>query len=551
MNTPEDQPVYREILERQTRALEGLARYFTPAEAERQERRWRVFITKLVAICSVGVSGIFGGWEFLQYLKQQYEIRRMANRYAQVAEEVYYAENNADVAREFLDKAIELQENNAHFRYLHAYIEGMAVVRTLMNLDRPLTKEEVDSAHEALARAILLKRLSDDRPEPYILQGQVYAALGENERAYTELARAIDLDPKSDFAHVRMGVLLAGQNRTDEALKELDAALALGNSKWAWLWKGVVYAEHRKEWDAARDAYAKALALDPRFDLAYYNLGWTFIKQSPPDYAQARNQFDKAMTINPNFKEAYYGMAMVYGYQDIYDVAQIYLNKAIDLDSLFLTAWKWRGIVQAEQKRYLAALSDFSKAIDLAPTMPELYVRRARAFEKIGQLDKAMADLRFASDISPEDKQTWLYLGDVFMKVNEYDKAMDNYQKALDLDPKYAEAHAQMAEAAAKRGDTAKAEAGFAQALETATYRPERFLLQRARFRQGINHPDDALADYRAARDSDPGCAEAWLAEAKVLQALNRKDEAVTAIDKYIELRPADTSAQALRSQIK
>lgn len=546
----DEPPVYREILERQTRALEGLARYFTPAEAERQERRWRIFITKLVAICSVGVSGVFGGWEFLQYLKQQYEIRRMAQRYAQVAEEIYYAENNADVAREFLDKAIELQENNAQFRYLHAYIEGMAVVRTLMNLDRPLTKDEVDSAHEALARAILLKRLSADRPEPYILQGQVYAALGENERAYAELARAIELEPNNDFAHVRMGVLLAGQNRADEALKELDTALKLGTSKWAWLWKGVVYAEHQKDWAAAREAYGQALALDSRFDLAFYNLGWTYLKQSPPDYAQAREQFDKAMTINPNFKEAYYGMAMVYGYQDIYDVAQIYLNKAIDLDGLFLTAWKWRGIVQAEQKRYLAALSDFSKAIELAPTMPELYVRRARSFEKIGQLDKAMADLRFASDLSPKDKQTWLYLGDVFMKVNEYDKAIGYYQKALDLDPQYAEAHAQRAEAAAKKGDASQAEQGFAQALATATYRPERFLLQRAKFREEVNQPADALADYRAARDAEPGCADAWLAEARILQALQRKPEAITAIDKYIELRPADKSAQNLRATI-
>jgi tetratricopeptide (TPR) repeat protein len=541
----------RLILERQTAAIEKIERHFAPAEVEQQERRWRIFIAKMVAVGSIAMSGLFGGWEVIQYMKQQWDIRHMAARYAQVAEEVYYTENNAEVASEFLSKAIELQENNAAYRYLQAYIEGMGVVRSLMNLDRPLSKEEVDMAHEAVARAVLLKRLSADRPEPYILQGQVYAALGENSRAFDELNQAIKLDPRNDFAHVRLAVLLAAEKKVDEALAELDKALGLNTkSKWALLWKGVVLADHRKDWDGARKSYSQALELDPRFDLAYYNLGWTYIKQEPSDYAQARAQFEKAMTINPNFKEAYYGMGMVYGYQDQYEIAQLYFSKAIDIDKAFLTAWKWRGIVQAEQNRPMAALNDFSKAIELAPTQPELYVRRARAYEKLQQADKAVADLRFAAELDPKDKQTWLYLGDVFLNVNEAQMALDNYKKALELDPNYAEAYAQSAQADIKNKDLAAAEQAFEKAIAVATYRPERFLMQRGKFHEDTGAPEKALADYRAARDASPANADAWFAETKILQQLQRKDEALTALGKYIELRPTDKSAQDLRDTI-
>ena len=197
-------------------------------------------------------------------------------------------ENNPEVALSFIDKAIKLEEDNADYWYTQAYIEGMGVVRNLMNLDRPLTKEEVDKAHMAVAHADLLQGLDAERPEPHILRGQVYAALGEKSRADVELKEAIKLDPKNDFAHVRLGVLLSQEDKVEEGLKEFETALSINpKSKWAYLWRGVVLAENKKQWDEARKAYDQALVLDSRFDLAYYKSGLVLHKSTARGLCQS------------------------------------------------------------------------------------------------------------------------------------------------------------------------------------------------------------------------------------------------------------------------
>ena len=110
----------------------------------------------------------------------------------------------------------------------------MSEVRRLFNLDRPYTAEELDAAYRAIAKSILLEQQEPDKPEAYILRGQIYAALKERERAIVSLERAIALAPLNDFAVMRLGVVEYGAGQTDKALDLFDEALALNpNSKWA------------------------------------------------------------------------------------------------------------------------------------------------------------------------------------------------------------------------------------------------------------------------------------------------------------------------------
>ena len=180
----------------QTEYLREIRNHFLPeAEATRLKRLARTVVSPLVKTIAV-VAFVGGMWDVVVWLENRYDVRTMARRYADVASEIYYGENNPDVAASFLDKAIELRGDYAEYRYLRAYMKGMAATRTLLNLDRPLSKAELDKAHEAYAEALFLRGLKPDRAEPWVLMAQISAALKETERAEAELGKALDADPK-------------------------------------------------------------------------------------------------------------------------------------------------------------------------------------------------------------------------------------------------------------------------------------------------------------------------------------------------------------------
>ncbi len=537
---------------RASAALETIARYYSQEETSRRERRLRSFIIRSVGLLSFAVSGLIASWELASYAYEQWQIAQMAKYYADVGAEIYYRENNPEVAGELVAKAIELEEDNPDHRYLQAYLEGMAAVRMLLNLDRPYTKTEMDQAHQAMANAIFLRELAPKRPEPYILQSQLHTALGQYERAQTEIEHALEIDPKHDFALVRLAVIQIKREEDEAALATLDRALSLApDSKWAWLWKGYILAQDRETTAQAREAYAQAIAIDPRFDLAYYNRGWTWLRVRPQEYAKAREDFEQALRIKPDYKEALYGLGMVYGYQDRYGIAERYLSQALEIDDMFLTAWKWRGIVREEMGEYEAALEDFSQAVDLDPSNASLYTRRGRIYQRMENIEAALSDLRLAAEFEPKDPSIWLYVGRLYAQLEQHDNALANLDKALALNPGYSDALLARAEVHATLGQDEQALADYNQAIEKARYRVDRFHLARGDYFAKQEDWGKALADYRSAREQAAGNAAAWAKEAEAAYALKRFAEALTAVEQALALTPRDEALQALREKIR
>jgi len=541
-----------ELLRKQTEYLCEIKNHFVPEPEEEtvQEKRWKKYIAVLAAKICLVITGILAVWDVGTWYVNHLQVKRMASRYATVASEIYYQENNPQVALSFIDRAIELDDKNAEFRYMQAYINGMAAVRQLLNLDRPYTKAELDQAHQSLAQAIFLKGLKKRRPEPHILKGQIYLALKEYDRALNEINLAITFDEKSEYAYVRLGTLLAEKGESDKSLDAFKKAIEINpNSKWGWLWTGVVLAQQKKDIPGARKAYRKAIEVDGRFDLAWYNYGMTWLA-GEKNYEKARELLEKATTLNPDYKEAYYALGMVYGYQNRYEIAKVYMDKAIALDDKFLTAFKWRGIIWGELGNFKESLSDFNKAIELDPKNAGLYLRRAKAYEKSGQLDNAIRDLRFSLEIEPGKERTLLYLGNVFLQAGEHLKAMDYYNQALKIRKDYDEAYAQMAKACAALDQIDKAIDAVSTAIEVTAYQAERFYFQRGKLYERAGRKDLALSDYCEARSLRSGYADAWLSEAKLLKDSGEIAASLIAVNRYIEQRPQDKDAQKLRDEL-
>ena len=191
----ESTKIISDLLERQNTELSKISNYLSPDQEERRFQRLSRALIRATSIVAICVSGAFGSWELGVYLKETWEIRELAEDYAEVGLQLYYKENNTTVAKQCLEKALELQPDNSDYLYLDAYIDGMASVRGLFNLDRPYNADELNAAYEALAKSVLLEQQKPNSAEPFILKGQIYAALKDNVRAKETLEIAVKIDP--------------------------------------------------------------------------------------------------------------------------------------------------------------------------------------------------------------------------------------------------------------------------------------------------------------------------------------------------------------------
>lgn len=537
------------------KAIESLVKYmrevrdhFEPIYglAEKVPEKWTKTVIKLRTLAKLGVVFVIlakiGGWYF-----NKQTLHKMADRYAEVARRLYYTENNPDVALPFVDKALEIEKESPEYIFFKAYINGMAATRDLLNLGRPFNKAELDRAHQAYAEAVFLQGLEPKRPEPYILQGQILAALKETARAKEVIQKAVELDSNSDFALIRLAMVQLDEKDIAGAEASLAKALELNpKSKWAWLWKGVVAMDFKKDPKAARDCCDKALEIDPKLDLAIYNRGWTYATGKEKRYDLAREEMKKALAVNPDYKEACYAMGMFYGYEDNYTVAKVWMDKAIAMDANFLLAHKWRGIICGEMAQYEEAVKSFDAAIQLDPMNADLYVRRAKMSVALGKLDDALRDLNFAYELEPKAKRTLLYLGDVYQKVGNDEKALSFYEKAVAVDENYDDAYSHKATLLAKLNRSEEAVAAIDLAIKVSTYKPERFWLQKGDTLEASGKSESAVECYAKARTLAPRFAEAWKKEAMTLKKLGKADGARVAAKMYLELVPTDTEIKGM-----
>jgi tetratricopeptide (TPR) repeat protein len=126
--------------------------------------------------------------------------------------------------------------------------------------------------HEGLVRCsfALDTTLSvSDRAATFVNRGVIHLGLHENDEAIKDIDAGIALDPILGDGYVDRGAALMSLGRNDEALKDLDKGIALGSHRpyVAYYDRGVVY-EHNGDIGAAYHDYKKALELEPNFALA-------------------------------------------------------------------------------------------------------------------------------------------------------------------------------------------------------------------------------------------------------------------------------------------
>jgi serine/threonine protein kinase/Flp pilus assembly protein TadD len=130
----------------------------------------------------------------------------------------------------------------------------------------------------------------------YTNLGIFYEQRGEYAKAVEPFSLVVKLVPDFAEAHNNLGTLFYFLDRFDDALVEFDRALALHPTPLFYSNRAMIYFQ-RADYPAARDAYRKAVDLDPRDPLYWGNLADTET-QIAGAAGEARDAYQRAIALS-------------------------------------------------------------------------------------------------------------------------------------------------------------------------------------------------------------------------------------------------------------
>ncbi|HKS27472.1 MAG TPA: tetratricopeptide repeat protein [Pyrinomonadaceae bacterium] len=213
---------------------------------------------------------------------------------------------------------------------------------------------------------------SQEQTEPtakgYLNSGLIRLQQGDNEGAFRDLNKAIELNPRFPEAYYLRGNIQLIKGDYDSALADYNKALELVPNA-------------------------------PGVEQVYNNRG--IIRRIKGDREGAFADFNKAVSLNPQYAEAYQGRANIKaGKGDIEGAISDY-NKSIELNPNHPAPYTDRGITYLQEGNLEKASTDFDKALKLNPDSAHTYISRSIARGLRGNINGAIADIKKGYSLNP------------------------------------------------------------------------------------------------------------------------------------------------------
>jgi TolB-like protein/Tfp pilus assembly protein PilF len=188
--------------------------------------------------------------------------------------------------------------------------------------------------------------------------------------------------------------------------------------------------------------FRKAIALDPRFALAWTGLADALLQQT--DYAgrskdagldEAEKFVARALELDPNLAEAWYSAGNIANNRVQAEQAEEMLRRAIALNPNFANAYAALGRPLSQLGRWEEALALAEHAVVLDPLSAGNNYWLGQARRNVGRFNEALIAYEQAIAIDPALAAAYAHIGGVHAYGRgRFDIAMAWYQKAASLD---------------------------------------------------------------------------------------------------------------------
>ncbi|PIL21630.1 hypothetical protein P775_02930 [Puniceibacterium antarcticum] len=197
-----------------------------------------------------------------------------------------------------------------------------------------------------------------------------------------------------------------------------------------------------KRFEEATTAYKNALAIEPNFFEAFFNMGAALRCNGELDAAVAA--YKQAIAIQPDYVAAHNNLGTTLRLQNKTDAAITAFKRAIEIRPDYAEAYFNLGNAFQTQHKLDSAISAYESAILLKPKYAEVYNNMGAALQAKRELHAAQLALEFATRTSPDYAEAHCNLGSVLQEQGQFTEAINAFKRTLQIRPDHAVAEANL-----------------------------------------------------------------------------------------------------------
>jgi tetratricopeptide (TPR) repeat protein len=294
--------------------------------------------------------------------------------------------------------------------------------------------------------------------------GNSYMAIGDTEKAFEVLLRAVQINPLLSEANMNLGNIYLQKKMSHPAIAQYEKALTiLGSDAKAMNNLGSAYMQ-LNNYTSAESWYKSALKLDPGYTDVYRNLAAALQMQGKFD--EALSQLQAAVVLNPQDAAAFALLGQICRELQQFPDSEKYLLKALSLDSSLASTRLSLGYLYLDQKNLQKALETFQEAVNYRDAAPQAYFGLAQIYHQQEQIDDEIQAYEQALSIESSMVAALQNLGNAYHRKGSDTAAIEVYQKAIRIDPKNADIHYNLGVTLAGIKEHDQAVAEFSQAIQ-------------------------------------------------------------------------------------
>ncbi len=329
--------------------------------------------------------------------------------------------SNFEKALDYVNRDISDFPDKAESRFQRAFIyykqernrEALTELSAVFALTKPADKEI--------------------RARIYNLRGEIYASVGNPEKAIANFSSAIRLNPKVAEYYLNRAQACFGNRQYDRAEADYQQVLLLNEGEMSAQIGLARICMAKNQFAKAEKKLYELTALFPGKSEPFFYLAQSCYAQKQTDNAivfmfqavRQDEQNDSALTCFQEYAKNNFRLAMAH-------VSTMLVSQPDNVSWLLL-----RGKIAEENRQYRPAISDFSRGLK-APDGErrlELLYHRAMSYMECGEYPKAIADFSEAIAVDSTSEYLWAYRGYAKQYLPDFAGAKSDFSRAIDINP--------------------------------------------------------------------------------------------------------------------